>query len=203
MAAWASCRVGTRPRRTSSVSSRRRAPLVSWRPSWSDRFRLGPPCVAALPALWHGWPTFLRRAPGSGSPSWRQRATWPSCRPGSSTPLAVLVACVVTPLAVLPAFVRDALGRLAGLRGDVLGGAAPGLGRLLQDLGHLVGQGLEGLRRRSSRAGWPPRGAPARGPARWSCGSARPSCPPTPVPGCAGCLRRSPTLARSPRPGHG
>ena len=58
----------------------------------------------------------------------------------------------------------DALGRLAGLvvtslascrlrpslaalrLGDVLGGVAPGLGRLLQDLGHLVGQGLQGLR---------------------------------------------------------
>ena len=49
--------------------------------------------------------------------------------------VAVLPACAVTSLAVLPA-----------CAGHVLGGVATGLGRLLHDLGHLLGQGLQGLR---------------------------------------------------------
>ena len=57
--------------------------------------------------------------------------------------------------------------------------------------------------RRPCSAARPPRGAPSRGSAHWSSGFAPPKCPPTPVPGRAGCLLRSPTLARSPRPGHG
>ena len=46
----------------------------------------------------------------------------------------------------LPGLRGHVLGGLAGLRGHVLGGVAAGLGRLLHDLGHLLGQGLQGLR---------------------------------------------------------
>ncbi len=118
----------------------------------------------------------------------------------------------------------DVLGGLAGLGRHTLGGLARLVGRILGRLAGLAVTSLVALRPaladfpgprppgwratpttwgRSSPAGWPPRGAPVRAPARWTCGFVRPSCPPNPVPGCAGCLRRSPILARSPRPGHG
>ena len=180
----------TRPRRTSSVSSRRRAPVAqaAWRRPSSG---LG---VSA------SWP------PGLLVDLWLAASRWPFGRRRLGRPCSAWRACLVT----LPACVGRLLGA-AGPCGGVLGRLvaclvrlAPGLGRLRRtsaDLGrqgprvglavdlvqlgrHLVAHQLEDL-------------------LAASCGSVRPMCPPTPVPGCAGCLRRSPTLARSPRPGHG
>ena len=73
------------------------------------------------------------------------------------------------PLAVLVAWVVASLVAVASRRG-----------RPLQDLRDLVGDGLERLAVDAVSTASPPRGAPARAPARWSCGSVRPSCRPIP-----------------------
>ena len=73
--------------------------------------------------------------PGGGLAGLPRSRPWRSCRPGRSRPWRSG-----------PALLLRILGGLAGACGHVLRGAAARLGRLLQHLGHLVGQGLKGPR---------------------------------------------------------
>ena len=62
IAFWASCRLATRPRRTSSVSSRRRDPGLSCLPSWRREPSWRPSSCRQ--------PTCRRRSPSSSALSW-------------------------------------------------------------------------------------------------------------------------------------
>ena len=137
--AWASCRESTRPRRTSSASSRRRAPLLSWRPSWTpSRWPRRPSCRGT------SWPGGLRRRAG------RAGVLMPGSRDG-----ATLVAASWARVAVLPRLCGHVLGGLAGLRRDALGRLARLVGGVLGRLAGLAGVVLGGLAGLLVCAAWP------------------------------------------------
>ena len=148
MASWASCRLATRPRRTSSVSSRRRDPCAqlldpgarwsSWRrPSWPG------PSWPRVPS----WPRGLlgRRLLGGllgRRPSWR-RSSCAGCllaRGSTGSPFGRLA---------------GGLGRVAGRRLGRLGGALAAWAPF-------------------ARGSWAP-WWPAPSPLPWRCGRRRPS----------------------------